>query len=308
MTDQTGWIEVSLEVDGELAEAVADVFGRYIASGVVLEQQAPPDSNRGEEQTNVPVRVYGYLPNDERVSRKKRKIEEGLLYLGMITPIPKPEYQLILEEDWSQIWKEDFHPFQIGKKLVVQPPWFEPERNTGRVPILIDPGMAFGMGTHPTTSLALKIIEDILQPGWPMIDVGCGTGILSIASLKLGASHALGVDIDPKAIREAKKNARLNQVEGELELGLGSVNSILEGGYSLQQAPLVVANLVSSYLVQVLYQGLGDLVSNAGYLTLSGMLVEQEDEVLEAVVERGFAVAARYQLEDWVALLLKASK
>jgi ribosomal protein L11 methyltransferase len=301
------WQEVSLLVDGEMAEAVAEVLRRYIPDGVVIESTAvkagPADENG---QPVGPLRVCGYIPVDERLDETRRSIEQGLWYLGRISPLPEPEFKLIKEVNWMEAWKEHYHPIPIGRKLLILPAWIEnPEQ--GRIPIRIELGMAFGTGTHPTTQLCLGLVEDFfskleINTGVQVIDVGCGSGILSIAALKLGGNKALGVDIDGEAIQASKDNAAINGVTSQLELGVGSVVEIKTANYSIQKAQLVFANILAPVLVQLLNQGLGDLVLPAGWLILSGILLEQSPEVESALNEHGFRLVRKAQMGDWVAL------
>jgi len=190
---------------------------------------------------------------------------------------------------------------------MIVPAWMEIDTQ-GRIPIRIDPGMAFGTGTHPTTQLCLEAIETCFTevPGpKTVIDLGCGSGILAVAALKLGAQHALGVDIDADAIRSAIKNAETNAVNTRLELGLGSLDEIKAGVFSLQAAPLVLANILAPVLVRLFDQGLGDLVSPAGKLILSGILAEQAEEVVGAARRHGFNQIEILKSSDWVALTVQ---
>jgi ribosomal protein L11 methyltransferase len=176
-----------------------------------------------------------------------------------------------------------------------------------RIPIRIDPGMAFGTGTHPTTQLCLEMLEEIIdasaqQSDMQMIDLGCGSGILAVAALKLGAAHALGVDIDQEALQSARKNAQANNVAEQLEFGLGSLNEILQGTYSIHQADLVLANILAPVVVRLLDEGLEKLLISGGEIVLSGILDEQVDEVAEAVTRNGLRLIDRRQIDDWVAL------
>ncbi len=203
-------------------------------------------------------------------------------------------------------WKEHYHPIPIGNHLLILPAWIEPPGNE-LIPIRIDLGMAFGTGTHPTTQLCLALAEELipqLESGndIKVIDIGCGSGILSIAGLKLGARHALGVDIDPEAIRAAGENAALNDVSEALELGIGSVTEVKAEKFSIHAAQLVFANILAPILVQLLDIGLGALVMEDGWLILSGILAEQSQEVEKALVDQGLQQPIKRQIGDWVAL------
>ncbi len=308
MTETDNWLEISLTVDGELAESVAEVLARFIPDGVVIESTAIAAAMDDTAARAVgPLRVYGYLPVDARLEETRRRLEESLWYLGRIRPLPEPAFQLIQQADWSEAWKVHYQPIAIGRRLMIVPAWLEVP-SPGRLPIRIDPGMAFGTGTHPTTQLCLELIETFidetpaLPPSWEAIDVGCGTAILAIAALQLGAQRALGVDIDADAIRAARANAATNGVSDRLELGLGSLAEVLQGGFSIRQAPLVLANILAPVRARLLDEGLGSLLSPGGRLVLSGILAEQAQEVEAAAQRNGLLLASRRQSGDWVAL------
>ncbi len=307
MTDKY-WQEVSLIVDGELAEAVAEVLRRYLPDGVAIESTAviagPADENG---QAVGPLRVCGYIPSDENLEETKQQIEEGLWYLGRISPLPAPEFKLIREVNWMEAWKEHYHPIPIGRGLLILPAWIEPAEDE-RIPIRIELGMAFGTGTHPTTQLCLALAEDFFESRKStkrinVIDIGCGSGILSIAGVKLGAERALGVDIDPEAVQAAGENAALNGVSHQLELGAGSVEEVRAGNFNIRKAQVVFANILAPVLVMLLNQGLGELVVPEGCLILSGILAEQSTEVETALVAHGFHQIRKQQMGDWIALV-----
>jgi ribosomal protein L11 methyltransferase len=294
-------LEVSLLVDGELAEAVAEVLARFIPSGVAIEStQIAPDPD-GAGYVTGPLKVCGYLPADAEVETLRRQVEEALWYLSRIRPMPAPQFRRIAETNWVEAWKEHYHPIAIGSRLVVVPAWLDPPEE-GRIAVRIDPGMAFGTGTHPTTQLCLALAEKRLQPGAMVIDIGCGSGILSIAALKLGASHALAVDIDPLAVQATRQNAALNRVEACLETGLGSLAEIRRGAFSLARAEIVFANILAPVLADLLQDGLGDLIAPGGAAILSGILEEQAQGILVAADQAGLKEIDHLQSGDWVAL------
>jgi len=221
-----------------------------------------------------------------------------------------------------EAWKKHYKPIPVGERLIIVPVWLdspEPER----VQIKIDPGMAFGTGTHPTTQLSLALMETAikdaaegnapkaekvldLQP-LTVIDVGCGSGILSIAALKLGAKIALGVDIDIESVRNSRTNADQNGIGEEFIIGQGSVSEVLEGKFPLKAAPLVVANILAPIILRLFDAGLADLLEPGGKLILSGILQEQEGNVLDVARTKGLGLESRKQIGDWVAFLLSNS-
>jgi ribosomal protein L11 methyltransferase len=223
--------------------------------------------------------------------------------LGQIQAIPQPAYRSIEDEDWMAAWKKHYRPIPIGQRLIILPAWIE-ETDPTRVAVKIDPSMAFGTGTHPSTQLCLEMIEKHLRPGETVIDVGCGSGILSIAALKMGAAKALGVDIDSASVKSTRENAQANKVSAALEVGLGSVSEVLSGQFSLRQAPFVLANILAPVIIRLFAAGLADLVEPGGKLVLAGILADQAPSVLQAAAEHGLThLETRTQL-DWVALLL----
>ena len=230
------WLEVSMTVDGELAESVADVFARFAPNGVMTEQGVKYNDAEDAGTPTGPITVRAYLEVNDQVEETRQKLDESLFYLGMIRPLPAPVYKQIADQNWMEAWKQHYKPILIGERLLILPAWMEsPEPD--RIAIKIDPGMAFGTGTHPTTQLCLELMESAFVKGQTskVIDVGCGSGILSIAALKLGAKKVLGVDIDAESVKNSRENADVNGVGEELILGLGSVAEILDGKFPFQK-------------------------------------------------------------------------
>jgi ribosomal protein L11 methyltransferase len=308
------WLEVSLLVDGELAEAVADVLARFAPNGVVTESTGVKYLDEENEGVAVgPISVRAYLEINEQLEETRQKLEQALFYLGMIQPLPAPVYKQIADRNWMEAWKEHYKPIPIGKRLMIVPAWMEsPE--PARIPIKIDPGMAFGTGTHPTTQLCLEFIEHFIEERrktkedaffiLPLscIDVGCGSGILSIAALKLGAQTALGVDIDIESVRNSRENADKNGIGAEFILGQGSVAEVLAGQFTIRSAPLVVANILAPVIIRLFDMGLADLIEPEGIIILSGILADQAQKVIKTAQAKGLALAERRQMGDWVAL------
>jgi len=299
--DKATWVEVALTVTPEQAEAVAEVLGRFTREGVVIEQLA--DQNTCQEKTILipEVRVYGFFFNDETVEDRKIKVEEALWYLGCIQPLPPAQYREISDQDWMEAWKQHYEPVTIGKRLVILPAWVEKEY-PGRLPIRINPGMAFGTGTHPTTQLCLEFLEDLVEAEMTVFDIGCGSGILSAGAVILGAGHVIAVDIDPASVRSTAENCELNHVSDKVEIARGSAELIRGGHFGLMQAPLVVANILASVILVLIEEGLSDLVEPGGHLVLSGILAHQAHEIIQAANENGLNLKEIKQIEDWNAI------
>ena len=303
------WLEVSLTVNGELAEAVADVLARFAYSGVMMEQGVKYTDDEDAGTPTGPITVRAYLEMNDQIEETRQKLEESLYYLGRIQPLPIASYKQIADQNWMEAWKQHYKPILVGERLVIVPAWMDsPDPN--RIPIKIDPGMAFGTGTHPTTQLCLELMEKTIvdtrssNNEFRVIDVGCGSGILSIAALKLGAISALGVDIDETSISNARQNADANQIGAELILGVGSVQEILDGKFPFRTAPLVVANILAPVIVRLFDAGLAQLMETGGALILSGILQEQAPSVIDAARVKGLAVREQRRMGDWVALTM----
>lgn len=305
------WLEVSLTVDGELAESVADVFARFAPNGVMTEQGVKFLDDEDEGTATGPITVRAYLEVNDQLEGTRQKLEESLFYLGMIAPLPTPAYKQIADQNWMEAWKQHYKPILIGQRLLILPAWLEsPEPK--RIPIKIDPGMAFGTGTHPTTQLCLELMEKFFdqssidnRKSEIVIDVGCGSGILSIAALKLGAKTALGLDIDIESVKNSRENADTNGVGEELILGQGSVTEVLSGKFPFKSAALVVANILAPIIIRLFDAGLADLVEPKGQIILSGILAHQAENVIEAGRAKGLKRSDQRQIGDWVAISLK---
>ena len=209
----------------------------------------------------------------------------------------KVSYQVLDDEDWKDNWKEYFKPAKISEKIVVKPTWYDYERKADEEVIEIDPGMAFGTGTHETTSLCVKMLEKYLKQGHKVLDVGCGSGILAIASAKLGASDVLGIEIDPVAVEIAKENVELNQVgetvkviEGDLTKGVDYV------------ADVVVANLMAD-LVMMLSKDAKRHLKKGGVYISSGILNEKVEKVSAAIADCGFEIVEVQEDGMWSAIV-----
>jgi len=304
------WLEVSMTVDGELAESVADVFARFAPNGVMTEQGVKYNDEEDAGTPTGPITVRAYLEVNDGLEETRQKLEESLFYLGMIRPLPVPSYKQIADQNWMEAWKQHYKPILIGERLLILPAWMEsPEPS--RIAIKIDPGMAFGTGTHPTTQLCLELMELFFtqssienRQSEIVIDVGCGSGILSIAAIKLGAKTVIGVDIDEESVKNSRENADTNGVGEELMLGVGSVQEIRDGKFEFKKAPLVVANILAPVIVRLFDAGLADLIESDGAIVLSGILFEQEESVIKAGQAKGLKMNERRQIGDWVALTM----
>jgi ribosomal protein L11 methyltransferase len=287
------WLEVSVRVNREAAEAVAEVLSRYAPQGVVLDLdvEATPDAQ---------VTVKAYLAVDADIATRRRKVEEGVGHLSHIWPvIPAPTFRDIPDKDWTAGWKEQLAVLHLGKRIVIKPSWRTYAPQPGEVVLEMDPGMAFGTGLHPTTQLCVAAIEELVHPGTLVLDLGTGTGILAMVAAKLGAGEILGVDTDENAVIAARRNAISNGLAARITLQCGSLGDVA-AAYDL-----VVANILAPVIIEMAASGLADRVRRGGTVVASGILVEQAAEVTEALGKAGLRVVAQRTQEAWCALIAK---
>jgi ribosomal protein L11 methyltransferase len=294
------WLEASVRVDEELSESVADVMARFAPGGVTLGYDSIRPDPDGEGTPCGPITVRAYLPWGPDVDARRAGLAEALWHLGRIRPIPEPEFREVAEMDWSLEWKKNYRPFRIGRRLMIVPSWMDWKAAEGDAVIRLDPGMAFGTGMHPTTQLCLEALEEKTRPGVEVIDLGCGSGILGIAALRLGAGRASGWDVDPEAVKTARENSAANGLAPRFEIRLGSLQDLLN---EKRSAPIVAANILAGVLQEMLRASLAAVVAPGGWLILSGILQEQSAAVEGAIADGGLRLAAKKTREDWVALI-----
>ena len=262
----------------------------YVADELVEEKQ--------EQTTGITFFLRDNLYGREQLSQIKSALQsvketEKELDLGSLEVTMKN----VAEEDWANNWKKYFKPIPVGERLLIRPTWEEYDGSAGddRVVLSLDPGLAFGTGTHETTRLCMQLLEEYVQPGQSMLDVGCGSGILSVAALLLGAGSAVGVDIDELAVKTARENAALNHVEDRFTAVCGDLTDKVTGQYDI-----VAANIVADVIIRLTKDIERFLKPGALYL-MSGIIDTREDEVLAAIAPR-FELIARREEKGWIAL------
>lgn len=204
------------------------------------------------------------------------------------------------EEDWSNAWKKYYHPVQVGEHLVVCPSWEAYDRQPDDVVLTLNPGMAFGTGTHDTTRLCMELLEKYITPQDMVLDVGCGSGILAITAALLGANKIIGCDIDEVAVKVAGENAALNGVQDRIAFHQGDLTSQVEGSFQI-----ICANIVADVIIR-LSEDAGRYLAKDGIFITSGIIDTREQDVLNALEQNGFQVIERRTSGGWVALACKA--
>ncbi len=303
------WLEVSVITDGEGAEAVAEVLRPFAYQGSIAVEQLGDEDNANPNAMETAVTVKIYIAHTQDTPALRRRIEEILYHMGRMYPIPPPTFRELEDKDWAEAWKEHYHPFRIGHKIWIQPSWIGlDERNSsgdsiqeGDVVLVLDPGMAFGTGTHPTTQMCLQALEKITKPGDSLFDVGTGSAILAIAAAKLGATPLLGIDIDQVAIDAAIANAEMNGVADGIVFETGVLTDV-----PVQKWNIVVVNILAPIIISLLDNDrLMDYVADDGYLILSGIVDSQMALVETAVSNAGGVVEERLLIRDWVSYVIR---
>ena len=221
------WTEISVEVAGIDSETVADVFRQVCPGGAVIEpsHRLDPEIDAYVVDGDGPAIVRGYAPADADIDRIKRGLRLALQHAPLQAPPRWRRPRRLHEADWRNAWKKHFGLQRIGQALVIRPSWVEYRLKEGETVIRLDPGMAFGTGQHPTTAMCLRAIEQRLRPGMNVLDLGCGSGILSIAAAKLGAARVLALDTDPQAIKATIENALANETSHLIEVRESTLGS-----------------------------------------------------------------------------------
>ncbi|HYJ13597.1 MAG TPA: 50S ribosomal protein L11 methyltransferase [Thermomicrobiales bacterium] len=298
------WIELAVNVDAEAVEPVSELFARYgFNEGVAIDEPYVQDGDGDnlEVDTSAPFTVRTYVADSDFKPEVIEEIRQALWHYGQIRSVSDLKVSTLKEEDWANAWKEHFQVHRIGDRVVIRPPWREYEPQGDEVVVELDPGMAFGTGLHPSTRLSILGVEQVVQPGDTVFDVGTGSGILAIAALKLGASHADCVDVETVAVRATRENAERNGVQNELEIELGSAG---EGEPFQGTYDVVLANIIARILID-LCSALVNATNPRGHLVLAGIIESREAEVIAAFEQAGANVITRRQHDDWVSLVMQ---
>lgn len=305
------WAEISIQTSHEATEAVAEIFYELGASGVLIEDpELVNDYIRSDawDYTDIPlaeetdtVTVKAWLPEDSslpgRMEQLRLRMDEMGQYLDKGTgSIACSEIQ---DEDWANNWKAYFHPEKIGERIVVKPSWEEYTPNDDEIVIELDPGMAFGTGTHATTSMCVNYLEEYVQPGMQVFDVGTGSGILAIASAKLGAAHVQAADYDSVAVKVAKENIAENHEEEKISIFQSDLLKNMTG-----KADLIIANIIADIIIRM-FNDVDAYLNENGAILTSGIIADRIKDVIEAAEKAGFAVDKMSEKAGWAAIVFR---
>ncbi len=303
-----GWTELKIKIPTEYTENAAAVANMTVDYGIYIEDYSDlekgameiahidlidDDLIKSDRKHSV---IHIYFPDDANVSESAAYITENLKNSNIPFEILKDS---ITEEEWADNWKRFFKSTEIGKKLCIVPSWETYDNKTGRVILKIDPGAAFGTGTHDTTVMCLKLLEQYTKSSSDILDIGTGSGILSIAGVLLGARSATGVDIDKTAVKTAKENAALNSVESKTVFLTGDLNKDITGRFDI-----VVANIVADAII-TLCESVKPLIKDDGVFICSGIIDSRESEVKNALINNGFKIVNAERSGNWTAFAAK---
>lgn len=307
------WIEVRVITKSEALEPVSGIFYSLDCKGVAIEdpedilgrEQGPltwdfADINVLEHKGKVAV-VKAYFAEEDNIEEILGYVNEKLVELkemGVDLGEAKVEHEKMYEEDWANTWKQYYKPSKVGEKIVVKPIWEEYEQKEGELVVNLDPGMAFGTGTHETTRMCIQALEKYVKEESTVFDVGCGSGILAIAAAKLGAKLAVGVDLDPVAVESSIENVGYNNLNN-IEILHGNLVEVIDG-----KADIVVANILAE-IICILTDDVKRVMKDGGVFITSGIIHDRVDMVCEKLEATGFEVIEKNRDGEWNCIVAK---
>lgn len=306
------WAEISIKTTHEATEFVAEIFHDLGAAGVVIEDPVLVNAYRDSgawDYTDIPeavdteiVTVKAYLPVDEALDEKLRRFKEEIDALAgrdVDKGCGDISCSEIQDEDWATSWKDYFHPVKVGDIIVIKPSWEAYNESPDDIVIELDPGMAFGTGTHHTTAMCIRVLEETITGGMEVFDVGTGSGVLAIAAAKLGATKVRAVDFDPVAVRVAKENVDLNGMEEVVQVGQSDLLKDVEG-----KADVIIANIIADVVIRLLDDVPRKLKAD-GTMIASGIIADRVADVTKAVIKQGFTVDKVLEEGGWAAMVIR---
>jgi ribosomal protein L11 methyltransferase len=317
------WNEITIHTTEEAIEMISNFLHEAGAGGVSIEESGslnkPRDTSYGQwydrPLNDIPegqAIIKGYFAEEVDMDRIRSQIEPRVEELRTFDIDPgEVQYELktVDEDDWANAWKQYFKPLRVSDRLTIKPTWedYEPASEEEKI-IELDPGMAFGTGTHPTTSLCLRTLESVIKGGEEVIDVGTGSGILAIGAVKLGAKHVLALDLDPVAVSSARENTRLNGLEECITIKESDLLSVLNASDPTLGIQLPVKLVVANILAEIILLFIDDVykaLEPGGIYIASGIWKNKEEVVETALKAAGFEIAEISRDEDWLAFVAR---
>ena len=306
------WLEFKIHAKAEAVDAISEILYEFGASGVAIDEPIDYEAMKmdnlywdyiepGSDSMDRESIISSYFSEAEadletKINKIKERVKDLANY-GLDIGSGKTEENQIDQVDWETSWKQYFKPVHITDRIVVKPQWEEYEPTGDELLIHIDPGMAFGTGTHETTSMCIKAIEKHIEGATSLLDIGTGSGILSIAGILLGAKSAVGVDLDPVAVEVAKENIEINQMEDKISIVHGDLVAAVQG-----QFDMVVANIIADAILILLDSQVKSFVKEGGVFICSGIILEKEALVVEKLKAKGFEIEEIKRDGEWVCI------
>ncbi len=291
----------------EAADEVANLFQSETQQTSVVELLPDAAGDPDDPPTFERAAVSVYLDPARATESLESNLDLKLRLLSQLASIGPLQRQEVRREDWEQSWKQHYRPIRIGNRLVVCPSWHHYPRSAGEIVLSLDPGMAFGTGIHPSTQMCLSKLETWVRTGMKVLDVGAGSGILTLAALALGADRVVAIDVDPVAVATANANIERAGLSGRVESVLTDFKQVAWQGIQTDYRPpydLVTANLTAGIILENL-DGLLESLNPGGLMIASGIVVQREPEISSAVSKTGVEVAERDEQGDWVCLVVR---
>ena len=309
------WTEVTIKTTTEAVEAISNILMEERCGGVMIEdpkdflfqKKNELDWDYVEEEVfnksgQDGVLIKTYIPEERNVLELIETVKARIALLpsfGLDIGEGSVSLSNVNESDWANEWKKYYKPTKVGKKIVVKPSWEEYEKQEGDLIIELDPGMAFGTGTHETTSMCIRELENYVDETKTVFDIGCGSGILAIAAAQLGAKEVVAGDLDEVAVKVSKENCEINHVSDKVVVKHGS---LFEVGDS--KADVIVANIIAD-IIKILAKDVSKFLKEDGVFISSGIILAKIDEVCEALEENGFEIVKVERLGEWSAIVSK---
>ena len=303
------WCEISIQTSHEAVELIAEIFRDLGASGVVIEDPELVNDyiTSGKwDYTDIPIAKEtevvvekAYLPVNGELEGRIQTLQQEIKALenrGVNTAPAVLTTAELQDEDWSDTWKQYFHTEKPGERVVIKPTWEEYEPKDDEVVIELDPGAAFGTGTHATTSMCIRQLEKLVKPGMTVFDVGTGSGILSIISAKLGAKNIQAVDYDDSVLKIVEENLEQNNVQEIISVAQSDLMQNVHG-----KAELVIANIIADIIIRLFGQ-LDEHLEQGGTLLTSGIIEDRIEDVLAAAEKHGYGVVERLENKGWACI------
>jgi ribosomal protein L11 methyltransferase len=296
MNSDITWMELSVKTRSEFVEPISELFTIYGDGNNVVEIDGGHNPDEGEMPTIQEwVTVKTYIPKDSEHTKKQAAIQAGVDLFRLVGQIQSLKCKELYETEWRQAYKKHIGPINIGKRIAIVPSWVKGYNPGSRIMIKLDPGLAFGTGHHPTTKMCLELAETLIEPDSTVLDLGCGSAILSIAAAKLGATDVTALDIDPQAIKAAEQNVQNNNVSHIVHTSVGILNDVSRQ----KKHQLLFANISSKVIIGILPE-VSIHLDSEGKAILSGILFDRKAEIEKHIKDAGFVILETIIREEWV--------